>query len=90
MIQLPYLPKPLRGQPCNGCGYCCAQQVCAIGEIALGKQAKPPCRLLIYRDGRTYCGAVEKANRFLRVLLKARLGIGWGCCSDDPDDWYAP
>lgn len=81
-IELPYLTKPLKGSPCNGCGLCCAQEVCEIGIGILGS-VPPPCPLLVYREGRTFCGAVEQGTNFSRIMFKRLLGIGKGCCSED-------
>jgi hypothetical protein len=83
VIALPYRTKPLKGQECNGCGYCCQQEVCSIGEGILGNAAQAPCALLRYRDGRTYCGAVEQGTKLTRILFRKWLGIGKGCCSND-------
>lgn len=85
-FQLPYLAKPLRGQPCNGCGYCCAQEVCAIGDARLGLGTKAPCPLLIYCEGRTFCEVVKRGNWIVRLITPIWLGIGRGCCSVDPEE----
>ena len=83
-FQLTYLAKPRQGHPCNGCGYCCQQEVCKIGQMILGKLAEAPCSLLIYREGRTFCGAVEGADPVTRPPITSLLGIGRGCCTDNP------
>jgi hypothetical protein len=81
MIELPYLTKPRRSEPCNGCGLCCQVQVCDIGQQLFNVSDKGPCPGLIYRDGRTYCGPAmgHKAG----PIISRMLGIGRGCCSDD-------
>lgn len=80
-IELPYLVKPRLWEPCNGCGWCCAVDVCEIGKFLHG-DIKGPCPSLIYEDGRTYCGAVK--SHPLGEVFAEMLGIGRGCCSDDP------
>lgn len=82
VIELPYLAKPLKGQPCNGCGFCCAQEVCAIGKEVHGN-IPGPCPSIVYKDGRTYCGVIRWAGPQLGEALANLLGIGKGCCSDD-------
>lgn len=37
--------KPLPGQPCNGCGVCCAVETCPMARLWL-LQRKGPCRAL--------------------------------------------
>lgn len=40
-IETIYMPpfsviaKPKKGSPCNGCGWCCHEEICAIGKIFL-------------------------------------------------------
>lgn len=81
-IELSYLVKPLKGEPCNGCGWCCQSEVCAIGKDLHGS-AVAPCPSLVYADGRTYCGVVRWSSPALAAYFSERLGIGKGCCSDD-------
>jgi hypothetical protein len=82
MRKLPYLAKPIKGQPCNGC----AQEVCAIGDARLGLGTKAPCPLLIYCEGRTFCEVVKRGNWIVRLITPIWLGIGRGCCSVDPEE----
>lgn len=50
--------KPLLGKPCNGCGYCCTVQPCALAiehlQCTIG-----PCVALEVEGGRTFCGLVR-------------------------------
>ncbi len=80
MIELPYLAKPMKGSPCNGCGWCCSLEICLIGKGLLG-DIPAPCPLLVYRDGRTFCGVMDLP---LPEETAKYLGIGMGCCSNDP------
>ena len=70
--------KPIRGQPCNGCGLCCAVELCKIAEMA-GETATP-CRFMNFHDGRFWCGFVETERAAgMEPLIADGLGIGTGC-----------
>ncbi len=78
--------KPRFGEPCNGCGFCCASEVCKVGLAMFGDDTPAPCPAMVYSDGRFWCGIVEAADAtapgpatFLRLLL----GVGLGCDSED-------
>lgn len=79
--------KPKFGEACNGCGLCCALELCVIGGIAFSG-AQPPCPALkLTPDGsRTYCElvAMEKAAG-LEPLIQRGLGIGLGCSMEDQE-----
>lgn len=77
-------PKAAYGSPCNGCGMCCAAEVCAIGKLAF-PEAEAPCPAMVFEDNRFYCGIVlaEQAAGLAPAVYEA-LGIGKGCCADDP------
>ena len=51
------LKKPAAGEPCNGCGYCCTEQLCQLAVEFLGCSTGP-CLALEERGGRTLCGLV--------------------------------
>lgn len=74
--------KPAFGAPCNGCGLCCATEVCAIGRMAHG-DVQAPCPSLIWHAGRSWCAlvAIEPAAGKGRPIAEA-LGIGRGCDAD--------
>ena len=76
--------KPLFGMPCNGCGLCCQMEICAIGMMAFPK-ATAPCPALRFAGSNFRCAIVEaEASTGAEPLIAAALGIGRGCCSDDP------
>lgn len=91
-IYLPPFPtpaKPRRDEPCNGCGWCCHLEVCAIGK-SIFPEAVAPCPAIIYEGGMVRCGFVlgelpmiEKDAK-TEPLVQTMLGIGQGCCADDP------
>lgn len=61
-------------KPCLGCGYCCSKAPCVLGEGI-------PCKELVHKDGRYWCGLVLNASEEERELFEIDLGIGEGCCS---------
>jgi hypothetical protein len=64
MTDIPYSQKPRFGEPCNGCGYCCTMQPCALAEEFL-KCTTGPC-VALERDGdRTGCGLVRNPLGYL-------------------------
>ena len=92
IILLPPFPTPAKarkGSPCNGCGWCCHLEVCRLGEMAF-PDAKAPCPAITYQDGVVRCGLVLGEIELLKddpnakPLLQNMVGIGEGCCADDP------
>ena len=90
MPDIEYMPpfrtpeKPRYGSPCNGCGWCCHSEVCALGKMAF-KDAVAPCPAMIFEEGKVRCGLVlAEMELGGETLLQDALGIGKGCCSDDP------
>lgn len=80
-MKLPMLSPPAFGEPCNGCGRCCQEEVCGLGREAFGS-APAPCPALRARDGRFWCGIIEeatKANVAFGAHMERVLGIGRGC-----------
>ncbi|MBS0448874.1 MAG: hypothetical protein JSR59_23365 [Proteobacteria bacterium] len=41
--------QPLPGQPCNGCGVCCASEPCPLGILATGRR-HGACAALVWSD----------------------------------------
>lgn len=87
-------PKPPAGEPCNGCGVCCAAEPCPAG-IVLFRRRRGACPALTWQDGRYACGLLLAPEHHLRWLprggrrLAARLFARWiaagrGCDSDAP------
>lgn len=78
-------PKPKHGSPCNGCGLCCALEVCNAGEIAYQTTTAPCPGLKIAPDGkRTYCElVVTEITHKMPPILQNLLGIGHGCSMSD-------
>jgi len=88
--------KPAEGQPCNGCGVCCALETCPPARLRF-MQAKGPCPALQwsaadrrYRCGllaspRTYLGRLpDIAEPLVRRLFSRWIAAGQGCdCSAD-------
>ena len=58
------LKKPAAGEPCNGCGYCCTEQLCQLAVEFLGCSTGP-CLALEERGGRTLCGLVRNPLGYL-------------------------
>lgn len=83
--RLVMLDVPTKGDPCNGCGWCCREEVCGLAlEIHAG--VKAPCPFISEHDGRTWCGVVEEAskrNEMFGAHLGWRLGFGRGCLVTD-------
>jgi len=64
MTEYTFLPKPPAGDSCNGCGYCCAMQPCALAEEFLACTVGP-CVALEAQGGRTACGLVRNPLGYL-------------------------
>lgn len=79
---LPLIPKPRLGAPCNGCGLCCAAEVCGIGRLIYGEDCAAPCPALVLQGGQFRCEVVlvEAASPLPKRASEA-LGIGRGCDS---------
>ena len=77
-------PKPTFGATCNGCGVCCQQEVCRVGQVIFG--AIPgPCPALTWVQGRFWCGLVlaeyhaRRQDPTTLPLIEHTLAIGRGC-----------
>jgi hypothetical protein len=92
------LTKPKFGEPCNGCGKCCAAELCEVAD-RIFPGAVAPCPALEWRDGRSWCGLItnpigyinptfpaedrEPANDILRPQFLRVIPIGQGCGMED-------
>jgi hypothetical protein len=82
-------PKPLAGQPCNGCGVCCAWQPCPLGML-LSRRRRGACRALVWAGGLYRCGVVVAPREHLRwlpaglarALARRWIGAARGCDAD--------
>jgi hypothetical protein len=88
--------KPPEGQPCNGCGVCCALETCPAARLRFLK-IKGPCPALQWSDAeqryhcdflvnpRTYLGLLPASvEPFAQRLLARWIAAGQGCdCSAD-------
>lgn len=89
------IAKPQRGQPCNGCGLCCALEPCGLALEFIDPQAQAPCPALERHDGRYVCGLIRQPSRYmpdlpndwadkhLGSMFAEALGAGKGCDADD-------
>jgi len=73
LIQVAEKQKPLMGETCNHCGWCCLTEVCDIG-VAITGSSQIPCKLLKAEGDKHYCMAAEGNEE--------DLGLGSGCCSE--------
>ncbi len=70
--------------PCNGCGLCCQEEICMVGQDVFEIWFKDtPCPALTSINGKYRCALVmiEAAAPVEKKLAEA-LGIGRGCCAD--------
>lgn len=86
IVLVPELPsKPKFKEPCNGCGLCCAIEVCHAGKLVFGDIEGPCPALAMSRDRtRVVCSFVEvEIESGLEPILQRSLGIGLGCSMED-------
>lgn len=89
-------PKPAEGDPCNGCGVCCALETCPAARLRFLQQSGP-CPALEWSDdkSRYHCGLLTRPSHYLplpdfatplaRRLLTRWIAAGIGCdCSASP------
>ena len=64
--------KPALGEPCNGCGVCCAYAPCPVG-ILISKRLTGACAALEWVDGesRYRCGVLVDPQKY------TGLQAGW-------------
>ncbi|MBM5571913.1 MULTISPECIES: hypothetical protein [Deefgea] len=90
--------KPVIGEPCNGCGACCAVEPCPMG-ILISRKRHGRCDALLWDDAQTryVCGMATQPKAYLAVnwtwlnrrlsrWAKRWIAAGVGCdshCSTD-------
>ena len=88
--EMDHLENPGKTLPCNGCGLCCQEEVCQIGQLVFAPEdddrwIEGPCPALVFSRGRYWCGLVlVESSKPVPKLLAKTLGIGMGCCANDP------
>jgi hypothetical protein len=74
--------KPAEGQPCNGCGVCCALETCPLGRLRF-LQIRGPCPALHWSAtaGRYHCGLLLAAgpDSLFGRLCTRWISAGSGC-----------
>jgi hypothetical protein len=86
--------KPRWGEPCNGCGFCCAAETCDLARTFMGAY-EAPCPAMEFEEGRFWCGLVRTphkyidgispwADDYIRSSFTLLLGVGRGCDAEDP------
>lgn len=84
-------PKPAAGEPCNGCGLCCAAERCPVAWLFLPR-GKGSCAALEW-DGEAQhyrCGMVTRPAHYVGWLPRrwdgvaarwfaSRIAAGGGC-----------
>ncbi|AXS80784.1 hypothetical protein [Dechloromonas sp. HYN0024] len=86
--------KPAEGQPCNGCGVCCALETCPAARLRF-RQGQGLCPALHWStdDRRYHCGLLVDPKKYLpwlpglatsaaKRLLARWIAAGQGCDCD--------
>lgn len=85
------IEKPPHGQPCNGCGQCCADELCPLGVGVFGEPWERRCPALEPDGERFVCGLVVNPMVYAiaQTLLHGKevmsrsaahlVGAGRGC-----------
>lgn len=68
--------KPDEGQPCNGCGLCCAAMPCPLSRSLLGHR-RDACPALQWHaaDSVYRCGLIIRPDHYLRWLPRWAAGL---------------
>ena len=78
--------KPAPGALCNGCGVCCAVELCPLARLRY-LRSKGPCPALRWMEGerRYVCGMLVDARApLLRACVRRYIAAGQGCdCNID-------
>jgi hypothetical protein len=82
--------KPLYGEPCNGCGHCCDDQICPLAA-AVFSNWRAPCPALEPSGEARVCGLINNPTKYapVRIAIQGRselslasahlCGAGVGC-----------
>ena len=92
LLQAAAPPKPALGQPCNGCGVCCATEPCPLGMV-LSRCRHGACRALQWDEaqGQYRCGVLAQPQAWwpdalpvswARALARRWIAAGFGCDSN--------
>lgn len=92
-IKIGELTKPKFRDVCNGCGLCCALELCDVAVQAF-PGALAPCPALEWEDGRAWCGMARHPSRHLSLnyagadpivapLYLEAIGADQGCGMED-------
>ncbi len=78
--------KPATGEPCNGCGACCATEPCPVGAV-LSLRRSGRCEALEWSDtdSRYRCGLLVRAaasSTPAKRLVTRWIAAGQGCDAD--------
>ena len=88
--------KPAMGSPCNGCGWCCAEEPCGVARQYIPDHPEEgPCLALEWAVGRFACGMIRRPSHYMLLpndwadeaigsMIAEALGAGRGCDADDP------
>jgi hypothetical protein len=92
------MKKPPHGQPCNGCGQCCMDQLCPLGVGLFGEPWDRRCPALEPDGDKFICGLIAHpmAYNMRMTLLHGRevmsrtaahlVGAGRGCDAQLDDE----
>lgn len=87
-------PKPPAGQPCNGCGVCCALETCPAARLRFLRKTGPcPALEWAAADSHYRCGLLTRPGHYLgwlpggaealaRRLFGRWIAAGRGCDCD--------
>ena len=84
--------KPPQGEPCNGCGVCCAAEPCPVGMV-ISRKRHGTCKALMWNaaERRYRCGVVSEPQRYvaprwfggwLARFAMRMIAAGRGCDCD--------
>jgi hypothetical protein len=84
--------KPAWGEPCNGCGVCCAAEPCPVGML-VSLRRHGACKALLWNaaESRYRCGMVSEPQRFVKPrwlaggvarIAMRMIAAGRGCDCD--------